>query len=182
MEFAKTEIVGVYVITPKVFFDDRGYFFESYNQETFHNAGINSVFIQDNQSLSTYGVIRGLHCQVGEYAQGKLVRVLRGKILDVAVDIRRESPTYGQHVTVELSDENKRQLFIPRGFAHGFSILSEKAVVAYKCDNVYNKTEELGIAFDDPDLAIDWQIPPEKIVLSPKDKRHRRLKDVVDNG
>ncbi|MDR3273930.1 MAG: dTDP-4-dehydrorhamnose 3,5-epimerase [Puniceicoccales bacterium] len=182
MEFAETEIAGVYVITPKVFFDGRGYFFESYNWETFHKTGIDGVFVQDNQSLSTYGVIRGLHCQLGKYAQGKLVRVLRGKILDVAADIRRESPTYGQHVAVELSDENKKQLFIPRGFVHGFSTLSEETVVAYKCDNEYNRAAELGIAFDDPDLAIDWQIPPEKMILSPRDREHGRLRDVVDNG
>jgi dTDP-4-dehydrorhamnose 3,5-epimerase len=181
VNFADTEINEVWVVTPNVFFDDRGYFFESYNREVFCNAGIKNTFVQDNQSMSSYGIIRGLHCQMGEYAQAKLVRVLWGAILDVAVDIRRESPTYGRHVAVELSSDNRKQLFIPRGFAHGFSVLSEMAVVAYKCDNVYNKASEVGIAFDDPDLAIAWQIPIDKIVISNKDKRHRELKYAFDN-
>ncbi|MDR2436327.1 MAG: dTDP-4-dehydrorhamnose 3,5-epimerase [Puniceicoccales bacterium] len=181
MNFADTEIDGVRVITPKVFSDDRGYFFESYNREVFCNAGIWNTFVQDNQSMSSHGVIRGLHCQLGEYAQAKLVRVLRGTILDVAVDIRRESRTCGRHVAVELSDDNKKQLFIPRGFAHGFSVLSEMAVVAYKCDNAYNGASEIGIAFDDPDLAIAWRIPADKVIVSGKDRRHKGLKDAFDN-
>jgi dTDP-4-dehydrorhamnose 3,5-epimerase len=181
MNFADTEIGGVMVITPKVFSDDRGYFFENYNRKVFCNAGICNPFIQENQSMSFYGVIRGLHCQLGEYAQAKLVRVLRGTILDVAVDVRRESHTYGRHVAVELSDDNKKQLFIPRGLAHGFSVLSETAIVTYKCDNVYNAASEIGIVFDDPDLAIAWQIPADKIIVSSKDRQHRRLKNAFDN-
>ena len=139
MNFIKTDIDGVIVVEPQIFEDNRGYFFESYNEEEFYKNGIEVRFVQDNQSKSSYGVIRGLHCQLGEYSQAKLVRVLQGKVLDVAVDIRRGSPTFGKYVAVELSDENKRQLFIPRHFLHGFSVLSDEAVFAYKCDNVYNK-------------------------------------------
>ena len=147
MKFIKTDIDGVVIIEPKVFEDNRGYFFESYNETEFNNNGITAKFVQDNQSKSSYGVIRGLHCQLGEHAQAKLVRVLKGKVLDVAVDARKNSSTYGKHVAVELSDENKRQLFIPRGFLHGFSVLSEEAVFAYKCDNTYCKEAELFLLF-----------------------------------
>lgn len=170
MEFIKTSIEDVYIIEPKVFADDRGYFFESYNQAAFIQAGLDYNFIQDNQSKSSYGVIRGLHFQKGEFAQAKLVRVLAGKVLDVAVDIRAGSKTFGQHVAVELSAENNRQLLIPRGFAHGFSVLSDTAIFAYKCDNVYNKASEGGLRYNDKALGIDWKIASGKEVLSEKDK------------
>ena len=155
MNFIKTALEGVFIIEPRVFTDNRGYFFESYNKAAFEAAGLFYDFVQDNQSKSSYGTVRGLHFQKGEHAQAKLVRVLEGVVLDVAVDLRRASPTYGQHVAVELSAENNRQLMIPRGFAHGFSVLSETAVFAYKCDNLYCKEAEGGIRFDDPTLAID---------------------------
>lgn len=181
MKFIKTKIDGVVIVEPNVFQDERGYFFESYNQEEFEKNGIDNKFVQDNQSKSGYGVVRGLHCQVGEFAQAKLVRVLQGRVLDVAVDIRPNSPTFGQYVAVELSDDNKRQLFIPRGFLHGFSVLSDVAVFAYKCDNLYAPNAELGIRFDDPDIGVDWQVPADKIIVSDKDKNNKRLKDVIDN-
>lgn len=181
MNFIKTEIDGVVIVEPKVFGDSRGYFFESYNRAEFVANGIENEFVQDNQSMSGYGVIRGLHCQTGEHAQAKLVRVLQGRVLDVAVDIRPDSPTFGKHVAVELSDENKRQLFIPRGFLHGFSVLSETAVFAYKCDNLYAPSAEFGVRFDDPDIGVDWKIPADKVLVSDKDKNGKRLKDVVDN-
>jgi len=180
MNFIKTAIDGVIIVEPRIFEDDRGYFFESYNQAEFLQNGISNVFVQDNQSKSCYGVIRGLHCQLGQHAQAKLVRVLEGKVLDVAVDIRKNSPTFGQHIAVELSAENKRQLFIPRGFLHGFSVLSETAVFAYKCDNLYHKEAEFGIRYDDPQIAIDWKIPPEKIITSEKDRLANSLKDIPD--
>ncbi|MCM1294901.1 MAG: dTDP-4-dehydrorhamnose 3,5-epimerase [Muribaculaceae bacterium] len=181
MNFIKTDIDGVVIVEPKIFTDARGYFFESYNEAEFHRAGITNKFVQDNQSKSSYGVVRGLHCQLGEHAQAKLVRVLHGRVLDVAVDIRRGSPTFGRHVAVELSDENQRQLFIPRGFLHGFSVLSETAVFAYKCDNLYCPSAEFGIRFDDPDIGIDWRIPADKIITSAKDNIAKGLKDVPDN-
>ena len=181
MNFIKTEIDGVVIVEPKVFGDSRGYFFESYNRADFVANGIENEFVQDNQSMSSYGVIRGLHCQTGEHAQAKLVRVLQGRVLDVAVDIRPDSPTFGKYVAVELSDENKRQLFIPRGFLHGFSVLSETAVFAYKCDNLYAPGAEFGVRFDDPDIGVDWKIPADKVLVSDKDKNGKRLKDVVDN-
>ena len=156
MNFIKTELDGVVIVEPRVFEDERGYFFESYNEAEFIKNGIPNKFVQDNQSKSSYGVVRGLHCQLGEFAQAKLVRVLHGRVLDVAVDIRKNSPTFGKYVAVELSDENKRQLFIPRGFLHGFSVLSDTAVFAYKCDNLYAPHAEFGIRFDDPDIGIDW--------------------------
>lgn len=177
MNFIKTEIEGVYIIEPKVFNDARGYFFESYNQKSFEDAGLHYNFIQDNQSKSCYGTIRGLHFQKGEFSQAKLVRVLQGTVLDVAVDLRTGSPTFGKHVAVELSAENNRQLMIPRGFAHGFSVLSETAVFAYKCDNIYNKASEGGLLYNDRDLGIDWRIPADKIILSDKDKLHGGLKE-----
>lgn len=182
MNFIKTELDGVVIVEPRVFEDARGYFFESYNEAEFIKNGIPNKFVQDNQSKSSYGVVRGLHCQLGEFAQAKLVRVLQGRVLDVAVDIRKNSPTFGKYVAVELSDENKRQLFIPRGFLHGFSVLSETAVFAYKCDNLYAPHAEFGIRFDDPDIGIDWQVPTDKIITSAKDNIAKGLKDVPDNG
>ena len=182
MNFIKTELDGVVIVEPRVFEDERGYFFESYNEAEFVKNGITNKFVQDNQSKSSYGVVRGLHCQLGEFAQAKLVRVLHGRVLDVAVDIRKNSPTFGKYVAVELSDENKRQLFIPRGFLHGFSVLSETAVFAYKCDNLYAPHAEFGIRFDDPDIGIDWKVPVDKIITSAKDNISKGLKDVPDNG
>lgn len=179
MNFIKTKIDGVIIIEPKVFEDSRGYFFESYNEKEFKENGIDARFVQDNQSLSSYGVIRGLHFQKEPFAQAKLVRVLFGKVLDVAVDLRKGSPTFGQHVSVELSDENKRQFFIPRGFAHGFSVLSEKAVFAYKCDNLYNKESEGGLLYNDPDLGIDWRVDPKRVCVSDKDRVRKGIKDYV---
>ena len=172
MNFIKTAIEGVYIIEPRIFADERGYFFESYSRAAFEAAGLHYDFVQDNQSKSVYGTVRGLHFQKGEHSQAKLVRVLEGTVLDVAVDLRRTSHTYGQYVAVELSAENNRQLLIPRGFAHGFSVLSETAVFAYKCDNLYCRESEGGIRFDDPSLAIDWRIDPAKALTSDKDKLH----------
>ena len=182
MNFIKTNIDGVIIIEPKVFEDSRGYFFESYNEHEFAVNGIENKFVQDNQSKSSYGVVRGLHCQLGNHAQAKLVRCLSGCVLDVAVDIRPQSKTFGKYVSVELSDENKRQLFIPRGFLHGFSVLSETAIFAYKCDNLYCKESEFSIRFDDPDINIDWRIPADKIITSEKDRTAKRLKDVLNHG
>lgn len=181
MNFIKTEIEGLVIIEPRIFRDARGYFFESYNAEEFARNGINAVFVQDNQSQSSYGVIRGLHCQLGEHSQAKLVRVLQGRVLDVAVDIRPGSPTFGKHLAVELSAENHRQLFIPRHFLHGFSVLSETAVFAYKVDNLYCKESEFGIRYDDPEIGIDWKIPAEAVVTSEKDRIANSLKDVPDH-
>lgn len=181
MNFIKTEIDGVVIVEPRVFTDSRGYFFESYNEAEFHKNGITNKFVQDNQSKSSYGVVRGLHCQLGEHAQAKLVRVLSGRVLDVAVDIRPGSPTFGKHVAVELSDENQRQLFIPRGFLHGFSVLSETAIFAYKCDNLYCPAAEFGIRFDDPEIGVDWRVPADKIITSEKDRIAKGLKDVPNN-
>lgn len=180
MNFIKTDIDGVVIVEPKVFEDNRGYFFVSYNEDEFKQNGINAHFVQDNQSQSKYGVVRGLHCQLGKHAQAKLVRVLKGKVLDVAVDARKNSPTFGKHVAVELSEENKRQLFIPRGFLHGFSVLSEEAVFAYKCDNDYCKEAEFGIRYDDEDIGIDWKIPADKVITSEKDRMANKLKDMPD--
>lgn len=177
MPFIQTKIKDVVVFEPRIFTDDRGYFFETYNEKLFNDNGITAKFVQDNQSKSSYGVIRGLHFQKGEHAQAKLVRVLQGSVLDVAVDLRAGSETYGKYVAVELSDVNNLQLFIPRGFAHGFSVLSRTAVFAYKCDNLYCKESEGGIDCNDPDLGIDWQIPAEDRVLSEKDKLHPLFKD-----
>lgn len=177
MPFIQTKIKDVVIFEPRIFTDDRGYFFETYNEKLFNDNGIAAKFVQDNQSKSSYGVIRGLHFQKGEHAQAKLVRVLQGSVLDVAVDLRAGSETYGKYVAVELSDVNNLQLFIPRGFAHGFSVLSRTAVFAYKCDNLYCKESEGGIDCNDPDLGIDWQIPAEDRVLSEKDKLHPLFKD-----
>ena len=169
MPFISTEIPGLLVFEPKIFSDSRGYFFESYNEKIFKEEGIAIRFVQDNQSSSSYGVIRGLHYQLNPYAQTKLIRVLSGRILDVAVDLRKGSPTFGHHFDIELSSENKKQLLIPKGFAHGFSVLSDKAEVFYKCDGFYNKESERGIRFNDPSLNIDWQIPADKAIISDKD-------------
>lgn len=180
MEVIKTAIDGVVIIEPRIFADDRGYFFESFSERDF-NAQVRTVhfvhFVQDNESRSCYGVLRGLHFQKPPYAQSKLVRVVKGAVLDVAVDIRRGSPTFGQHVAVELSAENHRQFFIPRGFAHGFSVLTDDVVFQYKCDNFYAPQSEGAIAWDDAALAIDWRIPADKVILSEKDKCHPLLKD-----
>jgi dTDP-4-dehydrorhamnose 3,5-epimerase len=169
MLFTTTSLPGIIVFEPRVFPDDRGFFFESYNQRLFHENNILNSFVQDNQSFSSYGVIRGLHYQKEPYAQSKLVRVVLGKILDVVVDMRAGSPAFGKSFSIELSAENKKQLFIPRGFAHGFSVLSETAELAYKCDQFYNKQSESGVRYNDPQLNIDWKIPPEKALISAKD-------------
>ncbi|HSD07337.1 dTDP-4-dehydrorhamnose 3,5-epimerase [Flavobacterium sp.] len=169
MNIEKTAINDLVIIKPTVFEDSRGYFFESYNKVKFLESGIAYNFIQDNQSFSKRGVIRGLHLQINPFAQAKLVRVLEGEILDVAVDLRRNSPTYGQHVSVVLSAQNKKQLMVPHGFAHGFSVLSETASVLYKVDQLYHKESERGIRYDDSTLAIDWRVNPEEIVVSDKD-------------
>lgn len=169
MPFIETGLPGLLVFEPMVFEDSRGYFYESYNQKIFGGAGIEHQFVQDNQSRSTYGVIRGLHYQVPPYAQAKLVRALVGSILDVVVDIRKGSPTFGKVFSIELSAANKKQLFVPAGFAHGFSVLSEVAEVMYKCDQFYSKASEQGIVYNDPALQIDWQIPLDKAIVSDKD-------------
>ena len=171
------EIEGLKVITPSVFGDDRGYFMETYNYNDFAAAGIDCTFVQDNQSMSVKGVLRGLHFQKPPFTQSKLVRVIKGAVLDVAVDIRKGSPTFGKHVAVELTGENHRQFFIPRGFAHGFAVLSDEVLFQYKCDHYYAPQSEGGIAWDDPDLGIDWRLPADKVILSDKDKKHPRLKD-----
>ncbi|MGQ1909747.1 dTDP-4-dehydrorhamnose 3,5-epimerase [Marinifilum sp. RC60d5] len=170
MEIIKTNIPDLLIIKPKVFEDERGYFFESYNENTFKKHELNYNFVQDNESKSGYGVIRGLHYQLAPYSQTKLVRVIQGKVFDVAVDLRQDSPTYGKWSGIELSAENKIQFLIPKGFAHGFSVLSEKATFVYKCDNLYNQKAERGLNFNDPFLNIDWLIEPEKAIISPKDK------------
>ena len=177
MEFKETAIKGVYVIEPRVFNDARGYFFEAWKQAEFeeHIGKVN--FVQDNESKSSRGVLRGLHYQKGDYSQAKLVRVIKGCVLDVAVDIRKSSPTFGQHVMVELSDENKRQFFIPRGFAHGFLVMSDEAIFTYKVDNVYAPQADAGIRWDDPDLGIEWPIDPKEVLTSEKDLKQPLLKD-----
>ena len=177
MEVIKTAIEGPVIIEPKVFKDTRGYFFESFSQRDFEQQVQKINFVQDNESMSSYGVMRGLHFQRPPYAQSKLVRCVKGKVLDVAVDIRKGSPTYGQHVAVELSEENHRQFFIPRGFAHGFAVLSETAVFQYKCDNFYAPEADGGINIKDESLGIDWGIPLGKALLSEKDLKHVSLKD-----
>lgn len=169
MTIEKTFIKDLVIIEPKIFEDERGYFFEAYNQAKCNQAGINYKFIQDNQSFSKRGVIRGLHLQINPFAQAKLIRVLEGEILDVAVDLRKNSPTYGQYESVILSAKNKKQLMVPPGFAHGFSVLSDTASVLYKVDQVYDKNSERGIRFDDPTLNIDWQLNPNEIIVSDKD-------------
>lgn len=179
MKIIETEIQGLFIIEPDVYGDNRGYFFESFNKRRFEEqTGISVDFVQDNESRSTYGVVRGLHFQRPPHAQAKLVRVVSGRVLDVAVDLREGSPTYGRHVAVELSGENHRQVFIPKGFAHGFSVLSEDAVFQYKCDDYYAPETEGAVAWDDPDIAIDWRIPADDIILSEKDKKHPRLSEL----
>ena len=180
MEIIETPIEGLLVIEPQVFKDARGYFVETYNEERYRAAGIDARFVQDNQSCSSYGVVRGLHFQRPPYTQAKLVCCTVGRVLDIAVDLRKSSKTYGQWYSVELSDENKRQFFIPKGFAHGFSVLSETAIFNYKCDNLYHPEADGGILLNDPDLAIDWQIPENLRIISEKDTRHPLLKD-LDN-
>ncbi|ANE50253.1 dTDP-4-dehydrorhamnose 3,5-epimerase [Flavisolibacter tropicus] len=181
MKFTACDLPGLIVIEPTVFGDSRGYFFEAYNESLFHKNGIDYKFVQDNQSRSSHGVIRGLHFQLNPFAQVKLVRVLEGAILDVAVDIRKGSPTFGKYFSVELTSENKKQLLIPAGFAHGFSVLSETASVLYKCNQFYNKESEGGIRFDDPALNIDWQVDLKQAVVSSKDIELPLLKDCVSN-
>ncbi len=177
MEIINTPIPEVLIIEPKVFGDNRGYFFESFSEREFCEKVRQIRFVQDNESKSCYGVVRGLHFQKPPYAQSKLVRVVKGAVLDVSVDIRRGSPTFGRHVAVELTEDNHRQLFIPRGFAHGFAVLTDEVVFQYKCDNFYAPGSEGAIAWDDPDLGIDWKVPSDKIILSAKDASHPRLKD-----
>ena len=182
MQIVKTEIPGVLIVEPDVYGDERGYFFESFNEREFREkSGFKVHFVQDNESRSSYGVVRGLHFQRPPHAQSKLVRVVQGEVLDVAVDIRPNSPTYGKHVAVRLTAESHRQFFIPKGFAHGFSVLSDVAVFQYKCDNFYAPESEGAIAWDDPELGIDWQVPAEQIILSEKDKNHPRLAELVRN-
>ncbi|MBQ0007620.1 MAG: dTDP-4-dehydrorhamnose 3,5-epimerase [bacterium] len=172
MEIVETGIEGLKIIKPHVFADARGYFFETYNEERYLKSGINYHFVQDNISCSQYGVVRGLHFQKHPFSQAKLVQVISGRVLDIAVDLRTSSPTYGKHFAVELTGENHWQFIIPRGFAHGFSVLSEMAVFTYKCDNLYNPQSEGGIRFDDPTLAIDWKINPAYAIISDKDTKH----------
>lgn len=177
MEVIKTEIDGVVIIEPRIFKDDRGYFYESFSQREFEEKVCRTTFVQDNQSKSSYGVLRGLHFQKPPYCQSKLVRCIKGAVLDVAVDIRKGSPTFGKYVAVELSEDNHRQFFVPRGFAHGFAVLTPEAVFQYKCDNFYNKESEGSVAWNDPQLAIDWRIPADKVLLSEKDKLSKFLCD-----
>lgn len=176
----KTSIPDIIIIEPKVFGDERGYFMETWSQKDFDEQVRPIRFVQDNESKSKYGVLRGLHFQKGEHSQSKLVRVLKGRVFDVAVDIRKGSPTFGKHVSVELTGENHRQIFIPRGFAHGFVVLSDEAVFQYKCDNLYAPESEGAIAWNDPTLGIDWQIPESDVILSEKDKHHPLLADCKD--
>lgn len=175
MRVINTDIEGVVIIEPEVFGDSRGYFMESFSERDFHKHVAPVKFVQDNESRSRYGVVRGLHYQREPYAQSKLVRCVVGRVLDVAVDIREGSPTYGKHVAVELSAENHRQLFIPKGFAHGFAVLSQEAIFAYKCDEFYHPEAEAGIAWNDPKIGIDWRLPKEDIILSDKDKGYKGL-------
>ena len=179
MKVIETEIEGVFILEPRVFGDDRGYFFESFSLKHFEEKVSTTVFVQDNESKSKYGVLRGLHYQLPPYTQAKLVRVVKGRVLDVAVDIRKGSPTFGKYVAVELSEENKLQFFLPKGFAHGFAVLSEEAIFQYKCDEYYAPDYEGAICYDDPDLGIDWKLPLEDVILSEKDKKHPRLRDAI---
>ncbi|MDO9154326.1 MAG: dTDP-4-dehydrorhamnose 3,5-epimerase [Paludibacter sp.] len=181
MEIIKTPIQDLLIIKPRVFADSRGYFFESYNQKSLREAGIDILFCQDNQSKSSYGVLRGLHYQLNPHSQSKLVSVVRGVVWDVAVDLRKNSPTFGQWFGVELSEENFLQFLIPQGFAHGFSVLSESAVFLYKCDEFYNQTLERGIMYNDPALSIDWKISADNIIISEKDTKHPLLKEAEMN-
>ncbi len=177
MKIIETEIPDVKIVVPDVFGDARGYFFESWSSVKYTEAGINCCWVQDNESKSRFGVLRGLHYQAAPYTQAKLVRVIQGAVLDVALDIRKNSPTFGKHVAVELSAENKYQLYVPRGFAHGFAVLSDEVTFAYKCDNLYKPTHERGIRFDDPALGIDWRVTPEQFLLSEKDRKNPLFAD-----
>ena len=177
MNYIKTELDGVYIIEPKIFSDNRGYFFESFRQDEFEKNVLKATFVQDNESKSSYGVLRGLHYQKPPYTQAKLIRVIKGAVLDVAVDMRKFSPNFGKHISVELSEDNHRQFFIPRGFAHGFVVLSPEAIFQYKCDNYYAPQSEGAVIWNDPALAIDWKIPAQDIILSEKDKKHPLFKD-----
>lgn len=179
MNFIKTHIEGVFIIEPRIFEDSRGYFFESYNQVEFDNNIRPIHFVQDNESKSSYGVIRGVHFQTGIYAQSKLTRVVKGCVYDVAVDVRKDSSTFGQYVGVELSEQNHRMLFIPRGFAHGFSVLSNEAIFQFKVDNIYHKESEVGVAWDDHDINIDWHLPLNDIIVIEKDSKYPQLKDII---
>ena len=181
MPFIKTEFPGLLIFEPRVFEDNRGYFFESYNQKLFSDEGVEINFVQDNQASSTFGVIRGLHFQLDPFAQTKLIRCLSGTIIDAVVDIRKNSPTYGKAYTIELSAENKKQLLVPKGFAHGYSVISETAEVFYKCDEFYHKESEGGIAWNDPALNIDWQIPADKSTVSDKDQKLPTLENCKHN-
>lgn len=175
MNIIRTEIEGLVIVEPRIFRDDRGYFYESFSQREFEENVCRTTFVQDNQSMSSYGVVRGLHFQKPPFCQSKLVRCIKGAVLDVAVDIRKGSPTFGKYVAVELTEDNHRQFFVPRGFAHGFAVLSEVAVFQYKCDNYYNKESEGAIAWDDEQIAVDWRLPSEKVILSEKDKLSKPL-------
>ena len=181
MPFIETPIPDLLIFEPKVFEDNRGYFFESYNEKTFLSEGVDIKFVQDNQAKSTYGVIRGLHYQLAPYAQTKLIRALSGAILDVAVDLRVGSPTYGKVFCIELSAENKKQLLVPKGFAHGYSVITETAEVIYKCDAFYNKESEGGIVYNDPALGIDWQVPADKANVAEKDTLHPTFSNCKNN-
>ncbi|HEU5053282.1 MAG TPA: dTDP-4-dehydrorhamnose 3,5-epimerase [Hanamia sp.] len=181
MPFIKTQFPGLLVFEPRVFEDKRGYFYESYNQQTFAGEGVSINFVQDNQARSSYGVVRGLHYQLEPFAQTKLLRVLSGEIIDAVVDIRKNSPTYGKAYTILLSAENKKQLLVPKGFAHGYSVISQTAEVFYKCDEFYHKEAEGGIAWNDLSLKIDWQLPADKILVSEKDQQFPLLKDCKHN-
>ena len=182
MKVIKTKLEGVVIIEPQVFFDDRGYFFESFSQQRFNEQVAPITFVQDNESKSSYGVLRGLHFQKPPFAQSKLVRVVKGRVLDVAVDLRKGSPTFGQYESVVLSEENKRQFFIPQGFAHGFAVLSEEAIFQYKCDNYYAPQSEGSVRWNDPTIAIDWQLPEKDIILSAKDEQAPLLSQLIGNS
>ncbi|RCW93572.1 dTDP-4-dehydrorhamnose 3,5-epimerase [Winogradskyella arenosi] len=180
MTFKETKLEGCYILQPNIFTDKRGYFIESFSQQTFNSLlGLEVNFVQDNESKSSKGVLRGLHYQLGAHAQAKLVRVVKGAVLDVAVDIREDSKTFGQYVAVELTEANKTQLFVPRGFAHGFIVLEDETIFSYKCDNYYNKASEAGIIYNDDDLNIDWQLPSTDFILSDKDLILPKLKDAI---
>lgn len=181
MNFEKTFIDGLIVISPKMFEDERGYFFESFNKKLAIEAGITEEFVQDNESFSKYGTLRGLHFQTGESAQSKLVRVIHGSVLDVSVDIRHGSPTFGKHFAIKLSGDNKKQIFIPKGFAHGFVTLSKEAILQYKCDNFYNNKAESGLNYSDKYLKIDWIVPEKDLIVNERDKNFQNMKEFLDN-
>ena len=181
MPFTETGIPGLLVFEPKIFRDERGYFFESFNAKTFEETGIKRNFVQDNQAFSSYGIVRGLHYQLAPLAQSKLVRAIQGEVLDVVVDVRSGSPTFGKQFSIVLSSENQKQLYVPRGFAHGYSVLSDTALFFYKCDNYYNREAERGIAYNDVTLQIDWKIPADKMILSEKDKLNKSFAEAEKN-